>query len=150
LLIWTVVRSLREIAAGSADSLGIFISAFTAVCQHALLVSADDLMQYLPKMIEHGDAPVTEVSNIPIYLLSREAAKSVKMVLTGEGSDELLGGYPKHSAKRFTALYRGLVPACLHSAVVEPLVSLVTYKYRPLKIMMTSIGLRDPRKRLPR
>ena len=66
-----------------------------------LLVSAEDLMQYLPKLIEHGDAPVAEASNIPIYLLSREAAKSVKMVLTGEGSDELLGGYPKHSAERF-------------------------------------------------
>ena len=79
-------------------------------------------MQYLPKLIDHGDAPVAEASNIPIYLLSREAAKSVKMVLTGEGSDELLGGYPKHSAERFAGLYQGLVPACLHRAAVEPLV----------------------------
>ena len=71
-----------------------------------LLVSAEDLMQYLPKLIDHGDAPVAEASNIPIYLLSREAAKSVKMVLTGEGSDELLGGYPKHSAERFAGLYQ--------------------------------------------
>ena len=86
-----------------------------------LLVSAEDLMQYLPKLIEHGDAPVAEASDIPIYLLSREAAKSVKMVLTGEGADELLGGYPKHSAERFAGLYQGLVPACLHRAAVEPL-----------------------------
>jgi asparagine synthase (glutamine-hydrolysing) len=37
-----------------------------------LLVSADDLMQHLPKLIEHGDAPVAEASNIPIYLVSRK------------------------------------------------------------------------------
>jgi asparagine synthase (glutamine-hydrolysing) len=115
-----------------------------------LLVSADDLMQHLPKLIEHGDAPVAEASNIPIYLLSREAAKSVKMVLTGEGSDELLGGYPKHSAERFTALYQALVPVCLHRAVVEPLVNLLPYRYRRLKILMAAIGLRDPRERMPR
>lgn len=115
-----------------------------------LLVSADDLMQHLPKLIEHGDAPVAEASNIPIYLLSREAAKSVKMVLTGEGSDELLGGYPKHSAERFTGLYQAFVPVCLHRAVVEPLVNLLPYRYRRLKIMMAAIGLRDPRERMPR
>ena len=43
-----------------------------------LLVSADDLMQHLPTLIDHGDAPVAEASNIPIYLISKEAAKSVK------------------------------------------------------------------------
>jgi asparagine synthase (glutamine-hydrolysing) len=115
-----------------------------------LLVSAEDLMQHLPKLIDHGDAPVGEASNIPIYLLSREAAKSVKMVLTGEGSDELLGGYPKHSAERFVALYQGLVPAFVHRAVVEPLINLLPYKYRRLKIMMATIGLRDPHERMPR
>jgi len=115
-----------------------------------LLVSAEDLMQYLPKLIEHSDAPVAEASNIPIYLLSCEAAKSVKMVLTGEGSDELLGGYPKHSAERFAGLYQSLVPACLHRAVVEPLTNLLPYRYRRIKTMMSCIGLRDPRDRLPR
>jgi asparagine synthase (glutamine-hydrolysing) len=115
-----------------------------------LLVSAEDLMQYLPKLIDHGDAPVAEASNIPIYLLSREAAKSVKMVLTGEGSDELLGGYPKHSAERFAGLYQSLVPACLHRAAVEPLINLLPYRYRRIKTMISSIGLRDPRERLPR
>src|SRR5882724_6864640 len=50
-----------------------------------LVVSADDLMQHLPTLIDHSDAPVAEASNIPIYLISREAGRSVKMVLTGEG-----------------------------------------------------------------
>jgi asparagine synthase (glutamine-hydrolysing) len=115
-----------------------------------LLVSADDLMQYLPKLIEHSDAPLAEASNIPIYLLSREAAKSVKMVLTGEGSDELLGGYPKHSAERFAGLYQSVAPTCLHRAAVEPLINLLPYRFHRVKIIMSSFGLRDPRERVQR
>jgi asparagine synthase (glutamine-hydrolysing) len=115
-----------------------------------LLVSADDLMQYLPTLIHHGDSPVAEASNIPIYLISKEAARSVKMVLTGEGSDELLGGYPKHSAERFAALYRAIIPPALHGRVIEPLVRLLPYDFRRIKIMMATIGIAEAEERLPR
>ena len=64
---------------------------------HELIVSQRELMQHLPGLVRARDAPVSEPSDIPIYLLSAEAARSVKLVLTGEGSDEFLGGYPKHS-----------------------------------------------------
>jgi asparagine synthase (glutamine-hydrolysing) len=115
-----------------------------------LLVSAEDLMQHLPKLIEHSDAPVAEASNIPIYLISREAAKSVKMVLTGEGSDELLGGYPKHSAERLTGAYQAFIPGWLHRRTVEPMTNLLPYGFRRLKIMMAAMGIREARERLPR
>jgi asparagine synthase (glutamine-hydrolysing) len=75
---------------------------------------------------------------------------SVKMVLTGEGSDQLLGGYPKHSAERFAGLYQGLVPVCLHRAAVKPLMNLLPHRFRRIKTMIFSIALLDPRERLPR
>jgi asparagine synthase (glutamine-hydrolysing) len=115
-----------------------------------LIVSADDLMQHLPTLIYHSDAPVAEASTIPIYLMSREAAKTVKMVLSGEGSDEMLAGYPKHSAERFSALYRGIVPGPVHRGLLEPAIRLLPYKFRRIKTMMATIGLRDPEERLPR
>ncbi|MGH9681501.1 MAG: asparagine synthase (glutamine-hydrolyzing), partial [Candidatus Acidiferrales bacterium] len=115
-----------------------------------LTIAADDLMQHLPTLIEHGDAPVADPSNIPLYLISRAAANSVKMVLTGEGSDELLAGYPKHSAERFVALYQRMVSATLHRRLVEPLMRLLPYEFRRVKIMAAAIGLRDPQERLPR
>jgi asparagine synthase (glutamine-hydrolysing) len=116
-----------------------------------LKVSADDLMQYLPHLIDHQDAPVAEASNIPIYLISREAAKSVKMVLTGEGSDELLGGYPKHAAEHYAVpLYQRLVPACAHDRVVAPLINRLPYRFRRIKILAASIALRDPKERMAR
>jgi asparagine synthase (glutamine-hydrolysing) len=115
-----------------------------------LTVAADDLMQYLPTLIDHQDAPVAEASNIPIYLISREAAKSVKMVLTGEGSDELLGGYPKHSAERFAAAYHRLVPAWAHDGLAAPLINALPYRFRRIKILAASIALRDPVERMAR
>jgi asparagine synthase (glutamine-hydrolysing) len=72
------------------------------------------------------------------------------MVLTGEGSDELLAGYPKYSAERFTSAYQRLVPGWLHRHAVEPLVGLLPYRYRRIKIMVASMGMRDPRERFPR
>ena len=63
---------------------------------HELIISQEHLMQHLPALVAFRDAPVSEPSDIPSYLLSLEARKIVKMVLTGEGADELLGGYPKH------------------------------------------------------
>jgi asparagine synthase (glutamine-hydrolysing) len=115
-----------------------------------LVVAADDLMRHLPMLIDHQDAPVAEASNIPIYLISQAAAKSVKMVLTGEGSDELLAGYPKHSAERFAALYQRLVPEGAHRAIVAPVLNALPYRFRRIKIMAASIALRDPVERMAR
>ncbi|MCL2322139.1 MAG: asparagine synthase (glutamine-hydrolyzing) [Oscillospiraceae bacterium] len=58
-----------------------------------LNVSAKDYMDELPKIIWHLDGPVADPSAIPIYFISRECAKSYKGVLSGEGSDEIFGGY---------------------------------------------------------
>jgi len=68
---------------------------------HEIVVRHADLIERLPALVAYRDAPVSEPSDIPIYMLACEARRSVKMVLTGEGSDELLGGYPKHVMERF-------------------------------------------------
>src|SRR5690242_12560111 len=86
-----------------------------------LEVDSKDLIELLPKMVAMRDAPVSEPSDIPIYMLAREARRSVKMVLTGEGSDEILGGYPKHVVERFTRAWQS-VPGCLRRGLIEPLV----------------------------
>jgi asparagine synthase (glutamine-hydrolysing) len=117
---------------------------------HELEVSSDTLMDWLPDLIGYRDAPVAEPSDIPIYLLSVEAQKTVKMVLTGEGSDELLAGYPKHSAERYAARYHGLVPGFVHSGLIRPLVNALPYRFRRIKTLFDSLSERDIRNRYPR
>lgn len=56
-------------------------------------IGADEYFKVLPDAIRHFDEPVADPSAIGLYFLAREARKHVKVVLSGEGSDELFGGY---------------------------------------------------------
>ena len=77
---------------------------------HEWRMQADDVIKLLPEAIAFRDAPVAEPTDIAVMTLSRHAAQSVKMVLTGEGSDEILAGYPKHKYEPLVALYQSLMP----------------------------------------
>lgn len=56
----------------------------------------DDFAEAFPKTVYHLDSPMSDPSCVAIYLICREASKHVKTVLSGEGSDELLGGYNQY------------------------------------------------------
>ena len=116
---------------------------------HELIISADHMMDELPKLVRHRDAPVAETADIPIYLLSVEARKSVKMVLTGEGSDEILGGYNKHVVESFAGAYQ-LLPKFLRRNVIEAIVERLPYRFRSLKTAVATLGLDLFNERMPR
>ncbi len=116
---------------------------------HELTVSHDELISFLPELIRFRDAPVSEPSDIPIYLLSKEAGKTVKMVLTGEGSDEILGGYPKHVFERYRKYYQ-LIPRALRRAIVEPAINALPYRYRRAKTAINTLGIDRDADRQPR
>jgi asparagine synthase (glutamine-hydrolysing) len=116
---------------------------------HELAVSENHLMEHLPALVRFRDAPVAEPSDIPIYLLAREARRSVKMVLTGEGSDELLGGYPKHVYERHVRQYQ-FIPGSLRRGFIEPAVGALPYSCRRIKTAVATLGVEDDVLRLPR
>ncbi|ALA59047.1 asparagine synthase (glutamine-hydrolyzing) [Nitrospira moscoviensis] len=60
---------------------------------HEILVSPEQFMQALPRLIWHEDEPIAFHSSVPLYFVSRLAQRHVKVVLTGEGADELYLGY---------------------------------------------------------
>ncbi|MEV4410331.1 asparagine synthase (glutamine-hydrolyzing) [Catellatospora sp. NPDC049609] len=57
------------------------------------VVSAADVLEALPRIVWHLDDPLADPSLIPLYFLARTAAEHVRVVLSGEGADELFGGY---------------------------------------------------------
>jgi asparagine synthase (glutamine-hydrolysing) len=63
---------------------------------HEVLVSPEEFFNELPKLVWHEDEPLAHPSSVALYFVSRLAAQHVKVVLTGEGSDELLGGYERY------------------------------------------------------
>jgi asparagine synthase (glutamine-hydrolysing) len=57
------------------------------------VISREEFFQHLPQIIWHLDDPMADAAAVPLWFVAREAAKHVKVVLSGEGSDELFGGY---------------------------------------------------------
>jgi asparagine synthase (glutamine-hydrolysing) len=88
---------------------------------HEVRLSRDDFFQSLPLCIWHEDEPVVWPSSIPLYFVSRLARDRVKVVLTGEGSDETLAGYTRYAwtllNSRMDNVYRSLTSSALRRAL---------------------------------
>jgi asparagine synthase (glutamine-hydrolysing) len=63
---------------------------------HQVVIGMEDFFNALPSLIWHEDEPITWPSSISLHFVSKLAASEVKVVLTGEGSDELFGGYHRY------------------------------------------------------
>jgi asparagine synthase (glutamine-hydrolysing) len=57
------------------------------------VISPEEFFHFLPQIIWHLDDPMADAAAVPLWFVAREASKYVKVVLSGEGSDELFGGY---------------------------------------------------------
>lgn len=88
---------------------------------HEIIVSPEEFFSALPTLIWHEDEPLAHPASVPLYFLSRLAAKHVKVVLTGEGSDEMLAGYYRYRTTvynlAFGARYHRVMPAGLRRLV---------------------------------
>jgi asparagine synthase (glutamine-hydrolysing) len=110
---------------------------------HELEMTPADFLDNFEAVTRHRGAPLTEMADIPVYLLSRLAARHVKVVLSGEGSDELLAGYPKHWGDLAVARYQRVAPAALDSPVLGGAASLAGYGGRRLQVMLRAAQERD-------
>ena len=63
---------------------------------HEIVIDDRDFFGALPTLLWHEDEPIAHPSSVPLYFVSKLAREHVTVVLTGEGSDELLAGYGKY------------------------------------------------------
>lgn len=73
-------------------------------------VSADEFFDAVPEIQYYMDEPLPNPSEIPLYFLAKNARRYVKVVLSGEGADELFGGYPMYLAGGHFDHYSHKVP----------------------------------------
>jgi asparagine synthase (glutamine-hydrolysing) len=78
---------------------------------HEVIVRAGDFESLWAKLTWHRDAPISEPADVAIFRLSELARSSVKVLLSGEGSDELFAGYPKYRVAHWAALADAMPPA---------------------------------------
>ncbi len=68
-------------------------------------LNADDFFELLPRMVWQEDEPLVWPSSVALHVVSQLAREKVKVVLTGEGSDEIFGGYLKYRATLWNSQY---------------------------------------------
>jgi asparagine synthase (glutamine-hydrolysing) len=96
------VSQLRTFSVGFADPdatelpFARVVASTFATEHHEVMCDARQFFDALPRLTWHRDQPLTFSASIPLYFVSELAASSVKVVLTGEGSDELFAGYGRY------------------------------------------------------
>ena len=88
---------------------------------HEVVVTPEQFFDALPRLIWHEDEPIAFPSSVPLYFLSRLAGEHVKVVLTGEGADELFLGYNRYRVTHWNARlgrpYCSLVPGVVRRQI---------------------------------
>jgi len=105
-------------------------------------VRPGDIPEHLPSLIWHRDAPVSEASDVALYRVSCLARESVKVVLSGEGGDELFAGYAKYALDPLARLYQR-IPAPLEGALLAWPARNLPWVPRRVKSAVRSLRIRD-------
>jgi asparagine synthase (glutamine-hydrolysing) len=84
---------------------------------HEVMISANDFMDRIEDVVWHLDQPIADEASLPNHMVSDLAAQHVKMVLSGEGGDELFAGYARYSFERLSPIF-GATPRALRSLAV--------------------------------
>jgi asparagine synthase (glutamine-hydrolysing) len=83
---------------------------------HEILVTPDDVIENMVEQISYMDEPNGNGACIPSYILAKEASKHVKVLLSGEGGDEVFNAYPTISAYQYRKYYR-MAPSFIRSGI---------------------------------
>jgi len=93
---------------------------------HEVVIDDQDFFGALPKLLWHEDEPIAHTSSVPLYFVSALARQHVTVVLTGEGSDELLAGYGKYPRVswnwRAGTVYERMMPAAMRESIARGVV----------------------------
>lgn len=86
---------------------------------HEYIVSEGDLKESVDHILLNFDEPFADSSSLPTYLVAHKTRQQVKVALTGDGGDEVFGGYNKYYMGKLNNQYTSLVPQIIHNAFVK-------------------------------
>ena len=115
----TIVATMSELTPGNVNTFSVafpekgfneasyasFVARHFSTRHHEVMADAKSLHEALLVLADHLDEPVADPAVLPTYLLSRFARQHIKVALSGEGSDELFGGYPTYLGARLAEYY---------------------------------------------
>lgn len=112
---------------------------------HEKTVTDLDVENLIEKLVYHYDEPFADAANLPTYIVSQFAREHVKVVLSGEGGDEVFGGYRRYQAHILSDRLRK-IPAVLRHDVATRLIP-VSARTRKLRKIIETLQIKEAAKR---
>jgi asparagine synthase (glutamine-hydrolysing) len=92
--------------------------------EHHEEILRPDISDLAEKLIGHLDEPIADFSIFPTYLVSKIASRFIKVVLSGDGGDEVFAGYDSYVAQRYDSVY-SRVPARIRQGIISNLIDFI-------------------------
>jgi len=86
---------------------------------HEFIIDEDDLKHNIHEILVNFDEPFSDTAALPTHLLSEKTREHVTVALTGDGGDEVFGGYNKYYIGKMNKRYTSLVPKALHKTIAK-------------------------------
>lgn len=106
---------------------------------HEIIVEPSDFQSLWHKLTWHRDAPISEPADLAIFRLATLARESVKVLLSGEGSDELFAGYPKYAWAQ-KAGWADLMPSGLRGGMLTAIEQGLPARFGKPRIMLRAMA----------
>ena len=111
-----------------------------ATDHHEIYIQGTMIGEIAEKMVEHHGMPFSDAANIPLYLLASKINGATKVVLQGDGGDEMFGGYRRYSTLSF---YRGARVLAKFGSFINQFTPRDSRYYRRQRYL-TALGTHDP------
>ncbi|GGG42619.1 asparagine synthetase B [Croceivirga lutea] len=95
---------------------------------HEFIVKEDDFKTDLHEILLNFDEPFSDTASLPTYLVAKKTRAHVKVALTGDGGDEVFGGYNKYYVGKINNKYISVVPKGIHNIIMKTVYPLLYTK----------------------
>jgi len=123
------------------------VSLAIGTVHHPVIVTAADFSESWQSLTWNRDAPMSEPADVAVARLAAAASEHVKVVLSGEGSDELFAGYPKYRAARATGAFAA-IPARLRTPTLNAIATRLPPGGRRARTMLRAAAAASDTERL--
>lgn len=95
---------------------------------HEFIIGEEDFKHNLHEILLNFDEPFSDTASLPTYLVSKKTSAHVKVALTGDGGDEVFGGYNKYYIGKVNQKYTSIIPKGIHKIIMDKMYPMLLTK----------------------